>query len=207
VVDQDHRCPGPRCRFSVSRASAVDRGFVSKPAGALRRAEVAIDSAKTVASVTFPSAADRVSSSASMHVSAVATDNRSVRPQGHENVATSAVDAAIMRDFELGLMANDVRGVAGAQGARPSRMRRGSRSRSALADRPDPRSLIDWSRDRWAVAADWTLVWITFGELAGWSRADPVAVTRRAVGRAGRVREPHAVHPQPRRCAPAQRSV
>jgi hypothetical protein len=26
------------------------------------------------------------------------------------------------------------------------------------------RSLIEWSKGRWQLAADWTLVWITFGE-------------------------------------------
>ncbi|MBE7189444.1 MAG: hypothetical protein INR67_14245, partial [Jatrophihabitans endophyticus] len=26
------------------------------------------------------------------------------------------------------------------------------------------RSLIDWSQGKWASAADWTVVWITFGE-------------------------------------------
>jgi hypothetical protein len=32
------------------------------------------------------------------------------------------------------------------------------------------RSLIDWSNGRWQVAADWVVVWITFGE--SWQDGD-----------------------------------
>lgn len=79
-----------------------------------------------------------------------------MRPGGHENVATVLVDPSVLRDFELDLMAHDFR-------VWPVHL---------VATFPDPRrlafqirrSLIDYSNGRWADAADWTLVWITFGE-------------------------------------------
>ena len=76
--------------------------------------------------------------------------------QGHENVATVLVNPAVLRDFELDMMANDFRVWAV----------------DSVHTFPDPRrlafqirrSLIDFSQGRWAAAADWTLVWVTFGE-------------------------------------------
>ena len=79
-----------------------------------------------------------------------------MRGRGHENVATVLVDPEILDDFELDLMADDfrvweVQTVATFPDA----------ARLAFQIR---RSLIEWSQGRWADAADWTLVWITFGE-------------------------------------------
>lgn len=78
------------------------------------------------------------------------------RPAGHENVATALVDPDVLPDFELDLTAHDFR-VWPVQSVStfvdPERL--------AFQIR---RSLIDWSQGRWAVAADWTVVWITFGE-------------------------------------------
>lgn len=79
-----------------------------------------------------------------------------MRPQGHENVATVLVDPAVLRDFELDLMAHDFR-------VWPVHV---------TPTFPDPqrlafqlrRSLIEANQGRWDDAADWTLVWITFGE-------------------------------------------
>jgi len=79
-----------------------------------------------------------------------------MRRPGHENVATVLVDPAVLADLELDLMADDFR----------------LWQVSKVTTFPDPRrlafqirqSLIDWSNGRWAVAADWTLVWITFGD-------------------------------------------
>jgi hypothetical protein len=84
-----------------------------------------------------------------------------VRPAGHENVATVLVDPAVVRDFELDMMASDFR-VWPVHKA-PTFV---DAPRLAFQIR---RSLIDYSQGRWADAADWTLVWITFGEswLAG----------------------------------------
>ena len=79
-----------------------------------------------------------------------------MRERGHENVATVLVDPAILDDFELDLMADDFRVwevAAATTFADPERL--------AFQVR---RSLIEWSQGRWADAADWTLVWITFGE-------------------------------------------
>ena len=78
------------------------------------------------------------------------------RPRGHENVATVLVDPAVLPDLELDLMAADFRvwDVSSVPTFRdPERL--------AVQIR---RSLIDWSQGRWAEAADWTVVWITFGE-------------------------------------------
>jgi hypothetical protein len=79
-----------------------------------------------------------------------------MRPQGHENVATVLVEPAVLRDFELDLMANDFR--VWAVHRVPTFP---DAPRLAFQIR---RSLIDHSNGRWADAADWTLVWITFGE-------------------------------------------
>jgi hypothetical protein len=79
-----------------------------------------------------------------------------MRPAGHENVATVLVDPLVLDDLELDLMAADFRvwpvhAVATFVDA----------PRLAVQIR---RSLIDYSRGRWADAADWTLVWVTFGD-------------------------------------------
>ena len=79
-----------------------------------------------------------------------------MRGDGFENMATVLVNPAVLDDFELDLMSQDFR-------VWPVH---------ATTVFPDPaqaamqirRSLIDWSKGRWAVAADWTVVWITFGE-------------------------------------------
>lgn len=79
-----------------------------------------------------------------------------MRPRGHENVATVLVDPAVLRDFELDLIAHDFR-------VWPVH---------AAPTFPDPqrlafqlrRSLVEANQGRWDDAADWTLVWITFGE-------------------------------------------
>ncbi len=71
-------------------------------------------------------------------------------------MATVLVDPRVLDEFELDLMSHDFR-------VWPVH---------TAPTFPDPvrlafqirRSLIDWSRHRWAGAADWTLVWITFGE-------------------------------------------
>jgi hypothetical protein len=79
-----------------------------------------------------------------------------VRSQGFENVATVLVDPDVLDDFELDLMSHDFR----------------VWTVHTVPVFPDPprlafqirRSLIDWSKGRWQAAANWTLVWITFGE-------------------------------------------
>lgn len=71
-------------------------------------------------------------------------------------MATVLVDPAVLRDLELDLMAHDFRVWAVHR----------------VPTFPDPRrlafqirrSLIEWSQGRWADAAEWTLVWVTFGE-------------------------------------------
>lgn len=76
--------------------------------------------------------------------------------RGQENVATVLVDPAVLDDFELDLMAQDFR----------------VWTVESVTTFADPRrlafqirrSLIDVSNGRWADAAEWTLVWITFGE-------------------------------------------
>jgi hypothetical protein len=78
------------------------------------------------------------------------------RPRGHENVATVLVDPAVLPDLELDLIAHDFR-------VWPVH------TVTTFADAPRlafqiRRSLIDWSQGRWADAAEWTVVWITFGE-------------------------------------------
>ncbi|HVU90998.1 MAG TPA: hypothetical protein VHC23_02120 [Jatrophihabitans sp.] len=79
-----------------------------------------------------------------------------MRPRGHENVATVLVNPAVLRDFELDLMAHDFR--VWPVHRTPTFL---DAPRLAFQLR---RSLIEASQGRWAVAADWTLVWITFGE-------------------------------------------
>jgi len=76
--------------------------------------------------------------------------------RGHENVATVLVDPSVLTDFELDLMASDFR--VWVVSAAPTFV---DAPRLAFQIR---RSLIDYSQGRWADAADWTLVWITFGE-------------------------------------------
>lgn len=79
-----------------------------------------------------------------------------MRPAGFENVATVLVDPSVLADLELDLMARDFR-------VWPVHR---------VSTFPDPgrlafqirRSLIDWSNGRWSDAANWTLVWITFGD-------------------------------------------
>ncbi|HEX2904564.1 MAG TPA: hypothetical protein VHO01_14005 [Jatrophihabitans sp.] len=79
-----------------------------------------------------------------------------MREAGFENVATVLVDPAVLDDFELDLMADDFR----VWNVQTSTVFTDA-ARVALQLR---RSLIDWSQGRWALAADWTVVWITFGE-------------------------------------------
>ena len=72
------------------------------------------------------------------------------------------VDPAILPDFELDLIAHDFR-------VWPVH------SVTTFVDAPRlafqlRRSMIDWSQGRWALAADWTVVWITFGE--SWLNGD-----------------------------------
>ena len=85
-----------------------------------------------------------------------------MRPRGHENVATVLVDPAILRDFELDLMSHDFR--VWEVHTVPTFV---DAPRLAFQIR---RSLIDYSRGAWQVAADWTVVWITFGE--SWLNGD-----------------------------------
>jgi hypothetical protein len=79
-----------------------------------------------------------------------------VRPQGHENVATVLVDPAVLPDFELDLMAADFRVW---PVYRAPNFIDGPRLAFQMR-----RSMIDASQGQWADAAEWTVVWITFGE-------------------------------------------
>lgn len=84
--------------------------------------------------------------------------SEAARPEGFENVATVLVDPSILHEFELDLMASDFR-------VWPVH------TVWTFSDAPRlafqiRRSLVEWSNGRWAQAADWTLVWITFG--ASW---------------------------------------
>jgi hypothetical protein len=79
-----------------------------------------------------------------------------VRPQGHENVATVLVNPAVLRDFELDLMASDFR-------VWPVHKAHTFVDAPRLAFQLR-RSLVDCSQGRWADAAEWTLVWVTFGD-------------------------------------------
>jgi len=87
-----------------------------------------------------------------------------VRPPGHENVATVLVNPLVLRDFELDLMAHDFR-VWPVHRTSTALCEDGPRLAFQLR-----RSLIEASQGRWAVAAEWTLVWITFGE--SWVQGD-----------------------------------
>ena len=77
-------------------------------------------------------------------------------------MATVLVDPTVLEDLELELMAHDFR----------------VWTVHNVPIFPDPRrlafqirrSLIEWSNGQWAEAADWTLVWITFG--ASWLDGD-----------------------------------
>ncbi len=75
---------------------------------------------------------------------------------GHENMATVLVDPSVLADFELDLMSHDFR--VWLVHTVPTFV---DAPRAAFQIR---RSLIDWSNGRWAMAAGWTLIWITFGE-------------------------------------------
>jgi len=72
------------------------------------------------------------------------------------------VDPAVLKDFEIDLMSNDFR-VWIVQTAPvfedPQRL--------AFQVR---RNLIEWAQGRWDDAADWTLVWIAFGD--SWRQGD-----------------------------------
>ena len=83
-------------------------------------------------------------------------DNCRVRGRGHENVATVLIDPAVLDDFELDLMTHDFRvWLVRTAPTFPDAARLAFQIR---------RSLIDWANGRWDDAADWALVWITFGE-------------------------------------------
>jgi hypothetical protein len=87
---------------------------------------------------------------------ASAVNNRGMRGRGFENMATVLVDPAVLDDFELDLMSYDFRvWIVHTSTTFPDA------PRAALQIR---RALIDWSNGRWAVAADWIVVWITFGD-------------------------------------------
>lgn len=79
-----------------------------------------------------------------------------MRGPGFENMATVLVNPAVLEDLELALMGQDLRVWT-------------VRSVDTFADPAQAafqirRNLIDWSNGRWAIAADWTLIWITFGQ-------------------------------------------
>lgn len=71
-------------------------------------------------------------------------------------MATVLVDPAVLPEFELDMMANDFR-------VWPVHRAPTFPDAPRLAFQIR-RSLIDASQGRWDTAADWTLVWITFGE-------------------------------------------
>lgn len=79
-----------------------------------------------------------------------------MRGSGFENMATVLVNPAVLSDFELDLMSRDFRvWTVHTTSTFPDPARAATQIR---------RALIDWSNGRWEVAADWTVVWITFGE-------------------------------------------
>lgn len=83
-------------------------------------------------------------------------DNFPVRAEGFENMATVLVNPAVLADFELDLMSHDFRvWTVHTATTFPDAPRVAAQIR---------RSLIDWSNGRWNLAANWTVVWITFGE-------------------------------------------
>jgi hypothetical protein len=85
-----------------------------------------------------------------------------VRPAAHENVATALVDPRVLGDFELGLMALDLR-------VWPVRTAPicVDGARTAFQVR---RRLLERHRGAWDVAAGWVPVWIGFG--ASWRDGD-----------------------------------
>jgi hypothetical protein len=79
-----------------------------------------------------------------------------VRERGFENMATVLVDPAVLDDFELDLMSHDFRVWT-------------VHTTTTFPDAPQAamqirRALIDWSNGSWNIAADWIVVWITFGD-------------------------------------------
>jgi len=79
-----------------------------------------------------------------------------MRGRGFENVATVLVDPAVLDDFELDLMAHDFRvWTVHTAPTFPDAPRLAFQIR---------RSLIDLSNGEWDAAAEWTLVWVTFGD-------------------------------------------
>ena len=79
-----------------------------------------------------------------------------MRGRGFENVATVLVDPAVLDDFELDLMSHDFRvWIVSTVPTFPD---------AAAAGLPDPPLADRVEPGPWARAADWTLVWITFGE-------------------------------------------
>ena len=85
-----------------------------------------------------------------------------MRPRGHENVATVLVDPFVLPDFELDLMASDFRVW---PVCRAPNFIDGPRLAFQLR-----RSMIEANQGRWDDAADWTVVWVTFGE--SWLNGD-----------------------------------
>jgi hypothetical protein len=85
-----------------------------------------------------------------------------VRPVAHENVATALVDPRVLGDFELGLMALDLR-------VWPVRTAPicVDGARTAFQVR---RRLLERHQGAWDVAAGWVPVWIGFG--ASWRDGD-----------------------------------
>jgi hypothetical protein len=85
-----------------------------------------------------------------------------VRPAAHENVATALVDPRVLGDFELALMALDLR-------VWPVRTAPicVDGARTAFQVR---RRLLERHRGAWDVAAGWVPVWIGFG--ASWRDDD-----------------------------------
>jgi hypothetical protein len=90
------------------------------------------------------------------HVSVPDDKISDVRGRGFENMATVLVNPAVLGEFELALMALDFRVWIVC-------------TVPTFADAPQAafqirRSLIEWSNGQWEIAANWTVVWITFGE-------------------------------------------
>jgi hypothetical protein len=71
-------------------------------------------------------------------------------------MATVLVNPAVLDDFELDLMSHDFR--VWTVHTAPTFL---DAPRAAMQIR---RALIDWSNGRWKGAAEWTLVWVTFGD-------------------------------------------
>jgi len=87
-----------------------------------------------------------------------------VKREPHENVATVLVEPRALAELELDLMAHDFR-VWPVHRTSTALCEDGPRLAFQLR-----RSLIEASQGRWAEAAEWTLVWITFGE--SWIEGD-----------------------------------